>query len=50
MKIYRSYWYQSEFIWRLCGKLEDLGVGRIKKKYSNLAIMDESNEESMDED
>jgi hypothetical protein len=27
MTIYRSYWYQSRFLWDICGNLQDLGIG-----------------------
>jgi uncharacterized protein YcfL len=27
MIVYRSYWYQSRFLWDICEKLQDLGIG-----------------------
>jgi hypothetical protein len=39
--IYRSYWYQSNFLWGFCGKLQDPRIGLRRK--SPLAMEDGSN-------
>jgi hypothetical protein len=38
--IYRSYWYQSRFLWDIRGKLQDLGIS-FRKKLQTLVMEDE---------